>query len=178
MANQKLLVINMKIVVVSDTHIPARAQELPNTFLEQVKDADLILHAGDFVDISVLRALEKIAPVRAVCGNMDSPNLRKILKQKEIVKVGKISIGLMHGVGSPADLTSLLKEEFKKDKVNIIVFGHSHQPLNKKIGRTLFLNPGSLTDSFHSGFASFGVISIEKGAFSATIEKLSGENNG
>lgn len=168
----------MKIVVISDTHIPARAPELPNAFLEQAKGADLILHAGDFVDVSVLKALEKIAPVRAVCGNMDSSDLRKILKQKEIIKAGKITIGLMHGVGRPADLTMLLKNEFKNEKVNIIVFGHSHEPLNKKIGKILFFNPGSLTDSFHSGFASFGVISIESGAFNASIEKLSGENNG
>lgn len=173
--NQRLSVINMKIIVISDTHIPARSEELPQDFLKQAKDADLILHAGDFVDISVLRELERIAPVKAVFGNMDSSELRKILKQKEIIKIGKISIGLMHGAGNPADLTKLLKEEFKDEDVDIIVFGHSHESFNRKIGNVLFFNPGSLTDSFNSGFASFGIISIEKGGFSVKIKKVNEE---
>jgi putative phosphoesterase len=162
----------MKIVAIADTHIPVRAEKLPQKFLENVSDADLFLHAGDLVDISILKDLESIAPVKAVWGNMDSPETKKYLKQKEIIDVQGIKIGLIHGWGNPDNLVELLKNEFKSDDVDIIVFGHSHKPLNKKNGSVLFFNPGSLTDTFFSDYATYGVIEVNKNNFKTRIEKL------
>ncbi|MBU2541189.1 MAG: YfcE family phosphodiesterase [Candidatus Omnitrophica bacterium] len=162
----------MKVVVISDTHIPERAEQLPTSFLEKAKDADLILHAGDLADISVLSELKKISKVVAVWGNMDSPEVKKTLKEKEIIKIEDISIGLMHGRGHPNYLIKFLTEQFRSDAVDIIIFGHSHKPMNKEIDDILFFNPGSLTDDFFSDYASFGVIEIKTGKYKAKIEKL------
>lgn len=162
----------MKIVVIADTHMSDRAEKIPEDFLKQAKDADLILHAGDFVDLSVKKMLEEIAPLKAVWGNMDPLPVRNALKEKEIIEAEGVRIGLMHGRGHPDNLVNFLKAEFQKDNVDIIIFGHSHQSLNKKIDEILFLNPGSLTDIFFSDFPSYAVIQIDNGKYKARIEKL------
>ncbi len=175
MENQRLSIIRMKIIVISDTHIPDRAPSLPEDFLKKIKGVDLILHAGDLVDLSVMEELQTIAPVKAVWGNMDGKKVKEVLKQKEIIKLDNLTAGLMHGWGSPNNLIELLNNEFKNDKVDIIIFGHSHNPINTKRGDILFFNPGSLTDTFFSNCASYGVIEINKNKYSAKIEKLQGD---
>lgn len=151
----------MKIGVISDTHIPERARELPQIVLDEFKKVDMIIHAGDFVDVSVLNKLKSIcANVKAVWGNMDPTDLRKLLPEKEVFGIGNFKIGLMHGFGPPAKLTELLASIFKDDIVNLIIFGHSHAELNEKIGDILFFNPGSPTDKIFSPHNSYGIIEI------------------
>ncbi|MFH1202287.1 MAG: metallophosphoesterase family protein [Candidatus Omnitrophota bacterium] len=149
----------MKIGVISDTHIPDRAKELPREVLNALCGVELILHAGDLVQISVLEELKKIAKVKAVCGNMDLPEVRDVLARKEIIEVGGFKIGLIHGWGPADKLPETIKNEFSS-KMDIIVFGHSHNPLNQVIKGTLFFNPGSPTDKAFSVYNSFGIINI------------------
>lgn len=161
-----------RITVIADTHIPAKAEHLPEAFLKKAKDTDLFLHAGDLVDLSVLKELEAIAPVKAVWGNMDPLEVHKKLRQKELIKVEGIVIGLMHGRGNPLGLLALLQDEFKNDSVDIIIFGHSHKATNSKIDNILFFNPGSLTDMLFSSCASYGTIEVEGKNYQAKIERI------
>ena len=85
----------MKIGVISDTHIPERASAIPPQVLEGFKGVDLILHAGDLVDLSVLEELKKIAKVRAVVGNMDSEVVSKGLPKKEVIQANNFSVFLL-----------------------------------------------------------------------------------
>lgn len=151
----------MRIGVISDTHIPERAKELPKELLDALKGVDMIIHAGDFVDLNVLEKLKSICSnVRAVCGNMDSQELKRLLPEKEIIKVGNFYIGVMHGFGPPARLPEVMGESFKGDKVDVVVFGHSHAGFNEKRGNILFFNPGSPTDKIFSAYNSYGIIEI------------------
>ncbi|KPK43012.1 MAG: hypothetical protein AMJ78_00120 [Omnitrophica WOR_2 bacterium SM23_29] len=151
----------MKIGVISDTHIPNRADEIPSKILESLKTMDIILHAGDLVDLEILRTLKSICPnVKAVFGNMDPTSVRKILPEKQIISAGKFRIGLTHGDGAPAFLIQMVTDIFKNDKVDVIVFGHSHYPVNEKRGQILYFNPGSLTDTVFASFNSYGIIEI------------------
>ena len=151
----------MKIGVISDTHIPTRAKEIPKAILESLKRVDMIFHAGDLVDLSVLDVLKSICPnVRAVWGNMDPKEVRGCLAEKEVITLGKYRFGLIHGSGVPALLTQAVTDIFKNDNVDIIIFGHSHSPVNEKKGRILYFNPGSLTDTLLSPFNSYGIIEI------------------
>lgn len=151
----------MKIGVISDTHIPQRAKELPRELLDAFKGADLIIHAGDFVEQSVLDKLKKVCGnVKAVRGNMDSFEIRQSLPEKEIIKIGDYKIGVMHGWGPPDKLVDILTEAFKNDNVNIIIFGHSHSGFNETRGGILFFNPGSPTDKIFSAYNSYGIIEI------------------
>ena len=148
-----------KIGVISDTHIPIAAQKLPAEIFKIFKDVDMILHAGDLVDISVLRDLSKLAETHAVCGNMDPAELQRQLPEKEVVRVGKFSIGLIHGHGAPFNLMNRIKGEFDQ-KVDAIVYGHSHSPVNEYRDGILFFNPGSPTDLIFAKYKSCGMLTI------------------
>lgn len=151
----------MKIGVISDTHIPDRAEDIPPGILEQLSGMDMVIHAGDLVSPRVLEKLQKSCKnVHAVCGNMDPDELKKKLPQKEIIQADKYKIGLMHGYGAPANLVATLLEAFKNDKVDIIVFGHSHAPMNEKINGVLYFNPGTPTDKVFAAYNSYGIIEL------------------
>ena len=125
----------MKIGVISDTHIPERAEELPKEIFLAFKDVNLILHAGDFIELTVLDKLKEISQVKAVYGNMDMPEVRNVLAQKEIIEVGKFKIGLIHGWGPPDRLIETIKKEFPQ-KINAIVFGSGASSLKSKHDET------------------------------------------
>ncbi len=149
----------MRIGVISDTHIPKAALDLPGAIYNDFVNADLILHAGDFVEIEVLRKLQKLAPVKAVYGNMDLSDVRNALPRKEVIKIGKFKIGLVHGSGPPKGLVKGVKSEFKNG-IDVIIYGHSHSPFNEKIGKTLFFNPGSPTDTVFAPYNSYGILEV------------------
>lgn len=148
----------MKILVLSDTHIPRVAQDLPERVYKEIENADMILHAGDFVDIEVLDALKKLKKVHAVYGNMDSSEIRRMLKDKETVQAGKFRIGLIHGYGAPRELLETVKSEFTN--VDAIVFGHSHIATNTVKDGVLFFNPGSPTDTIFAKEKTFGILEV------------------
>ncbi|MFH1655529.1 MAG: metallophosphoesterase family protein [Candidatus Omnitrophota bacterium] len=149
----------MRIGVISDTHIPNRAKDIPEAVCKDFKEVDLILHVGDFVDISVLEKLKTFAPVKAVVGNMDYPEVVNALPKKDVVKINNFKIALIHGYGAPIGLQERIRKEFK-DKPDIIVYGHSHKPVNETRDGILFFNPGSATDKIFSPFNSYGIIEI------------------
>ncbi len=148
----------MKIVVLSDTHIPRVAQDLPEPVYAEIESADMVLHAGDFVDIEVFETLKKLKKIHAVYGNMDSQELRRVLKDKEIVTAGKFRIGLIHGYGAPRDLMETVRAEFTD--VDAIVFGHSHAPMNVVKDGRLFFNPGSPTDTIFASAKTYGILEV------------------
>jgi len=160
----------MKIGVISDTHIPERANDIPKEVYLAFKDVDLIIHAGDLVTIKVLESLRKIAQVKAVLGNMDSSDLHKELKAREEFQIKNFKIGLTHGSGHPAKLLDLIKDRFPKE-TDIVIFGHSHRPFNEKIDKTLFFNPGTPTDTVFAPYRSYGIIEIGED-IKATIVRL------
>ena len=151
----------MRIGVVSDTHIPDRASGLPRNLCEGLAGVDMIINAGDLVEMEVLAALRQICPdVRGVAGNMDCAELRGQLPQKLLIKAGKFTIGVCHGCGAPQGLPEMMRRMFKKDPVDLIVFGHSHQPAVIKEGFPWLFNPGSPTDTVFAPYKSFGIIEI------------------
>ncbi|MCU0651226.1 MAG: metallophosphoesterase [Candidatus Omnitrophica bacterium] len=162
----------IKIGVLSDSHIPDRAKELPAKLLEEFRNADMVIHAGDMVDPSVHKALLEVCKdVRAVSGNMDPSQIKDVFPVRQIIKAGKFTIGLVHGWGPPNRLLDVVKEEFKSEKPDIVIFGHSHQALNHKDGRTIYFNPGSPTDNVFAPYKSFGIIELDD-TIKARIIKL------
>ena len=151
----------MKIGVIADTHIPDRAGDIPQQIMENFKNADMIIHAGDLVNLSVLDKLQALCKdIRAVYGNMDSDDVRKKLPQKQLIKVGNYNIGVMHGHGNPNKLMDFMAEQFKNHNVDLLIFGHSHYALNEKKGNILYFNPGSPTDKIFAPYNSYGLIEI------------------
>jgi len=162
----------MKIGVISDTHIPISAASLPQGVYKYFKDCDLIIHAGDCVDAGVLDELNRIAETKAVSGNMDSPEVKSAYPRKLILRAGSRKIGVTHGSGSAKNVLQRVKQVFKDDDLDIIIFGHSHNPVKKTLGGTLYFNPGSATDTLFSPYRSLGIIEIKGDSVSASIVRL------
>jgi len=163
----------MKIGVISDTHIPDKCEHIPEAVLKAFKHVDMIVHAGDMVDLGALDELKSACPkVVAVAGNMDSQTIMKKFPVKQVLEISGCKVGLMHGSGAPLNLIKVLKTAFKNEHPDVIIFGHSHKPMNEVIDGILFFNPGSATD-FSPGCASYGIIEINDGlAINAKIIKI------
>jgi putative phosphoesterase len=160
------------IFVLSDTHVPDRIARLPQKFLEKIKSGDVVFHAGDFVQWTVLEDLQRLATVHGVCGNMDETKIQRLLPEKKLVEVQGKKVGLCHGSGPSHELWKRVCRNFE-DKCDVLIFGHSHSPFNQKIGDTLFFNPGSLSSNLVSPFnATYGTISIEGDEVWAEIFQL------
>lgn len=137
----------MRIAVLADTHVHM-LEHLPKKIIDALYTVDLIIHAGDFTDVQVLKELKRIGELEAVQGNMDSTELKTILPVKEIVEVENKRIGITHGSYSPWGIEERVRKMFGSDRIDIIVYGHSHRSQNKVINDILFFNPGKATDSF------------------------------
>ena len=161
----------MRIGVISDTHIPKAALDLPEVVYNDLVKCDLILHAGDIVQMDLLLKLQKLAPVRAVYGNMDLAEVKENIPQKDVVKVDGVKIAIMHGYGTPKGLVDVVKGSFPAD-MNAIVFGHSHMPINEIIGKTLFFNPGSPTDTIFAPYNSYGILEVDKKKITGHIIRI------
>jgi len=140
----------MRIGVISDTHL-RRGVEPPAGVSEAFKDVDQILHAGDLVTEAVLQALERIAPVVAVHGNMDPPEVKRQLPRRQVLTVEEVRIGLIHGHGVSGEVLIRLDLDAMHDylltqfpePVDCIVYGHTHAACNEVYNGVLFFNPGS-----------------------------------
>jgi putative phosphoesterase len=135
----------VKLGIISDTH--ARTiDEIPVTIRETLASVDLIIHAGDFTHEAVLDGLRTMGKVKAVRGNMDSAELKRILPEREEFEVSGKKIGLVHGSGAPWGIAERVRKQFSG--LNIIIFGHSHEPCNRYIQGVLLFNPGQARNSF------------------------------
>lgn len=142
----------MKIGVVSDTHVTSFAQ-LPSRLLLALAKVEWIIHAGDFITKDVFDGLKRLGEVKAVQGNMDSAELKRILPEKELLVIEGRRIGITHGWGSPYGIDDRVGRMF--EDVDIIVYGHSHQSQNEVKKGILFFNPGQARNSF-------GILSVGK----------------
>lgn len=135
----------MRIGIISDTHIPGKRQHFPEVIRQIFKGVDLILHAGDLNDLTVLKTLNSIAPTEAVAGNTDSEGMVDYLGYQKQLELSGFRIGLTHGhLGKGATTPDRAFSLFPE--ADVIVFGHSHKPWQEWRDGKLLLNPGSATD--------------------------------
>lgn len=158
----------MRIGVISDTHMPRRGNSLPAFVRDAFKDVEMILHAGDIKDQSVLDELNQLAPTRAVAGNMDSQALVEQLGQQQLLEINGLQVGLMHGhVGEGRTPERRALNAFPD--ADVIVFGHTHQPYRDRYGKQLLLNPGSATEPRSAPRPSVAILTIDETGASATF---------
>lgn len=159
----------MRIGVVSDTHMPRMAKALPPPLVDAFRRADRILHAGDWTDLRVLGALEKLAPVEGVAGNNDGPEIVKRFGLRKVIRIGGVAIGLVHGHGAGSRVATEERaiREFRDQEVDCVVYGHTHVPVLKETNGLLVFNPGSPTDKRRQPKYSFGMLEIAGGKITA-----------
>jgi putative phosphoesterase len=131
--------------LISDTHIPARARCIPKEVFKIFENADFIVHAGDLVELSVIDELEQIAPVLAVYGNLDGPDIREKMPKMNSFKFFDWKIGVMHDPGAPFGIGKM-REIARQNGFDVLVYGHTHNSHVKWDENFLFVNPGSPTN--------------------------------
>ncbi len=154
----------MLIAIISDTHMPRGDRRLPETCVERIARADLLLHAGDFGTLEVLRELETIGPpVLGVYGNVDSAELRRLLPAERIVDAAGARVAIIHDAGGRPGRLERMRRRFR-GRAEAVVFGHSHLPLHEQDedGFQIF-NPGSPTERRRAPAHSMGVARVKDG---------------
>ena len=163
----------MLIAVISDTHLPRGARRLPEACAERIAAADLLLHAGDFLTVDVLRDLEAIGPpLLGVHGNVDSAELRRLLPAERVVEAEGARIAMVHDAGPRAGRLARLRARFG-DRAGLVVFGHSHLPLHEQADDGFqILNPGSPTERRRAPAHTMGLIRVAGGLASCEILRV------
>ncbi|SKA75517.1 hypothetical protein SAMN05428976_102129 [Clostridium sp. USBA 49] len=161
--------LKIKIGIISDTHISKDIYIIDILIEKFFKDIDLIIHAGDYRNIKVIEAIKKHKKFIGVYGNNDGNKIRKELKEKEIIKLNGYKIGIYHGIGESNITIDNAYEVFKKDKLDVIIFGHSHEPIIKFIDKTLMLNPGTPTSKKKKRWHSIIILELEKDYINAQL---------
>ena len=152
----------MLIAVISDTHLPRGRRALPDACTARLAAAELILHAGDVVQASVLAQIESLGPpVSAVHGNVDSAELCRRLPAERTIAAGGARIGIVHDAGPARGRLERLRGRFPD--ANAVVFGHSHVPLHERDAGFQIFNPGSPTDRRGQPRHTMGVAEAEGG---------------
>lgn len=159
-----------RIGVISDTHVPSRARRVPDAALCHFEDVELIVHAGDLSTLAVLDQLSAYAPVEAVQGNVEQPDVLEALPIKRELLVGGVAIGIVHILGERKHYARNARREFPSARV--VIFGHSHIPYIEDVGDLLLLNPGSATDRRTQPHCTIAMLTIEDGNPRAEIIAL------
>jgi uncharacterized protein len=136
----------VRLTILSDTHVPVRAKDLPARVWESVDACDLVVHAGDWMDPGLLDALEARAPRVVGCwGNNDGPELRARLPEVARFEAGGLRFAVTHETGAAQGRERRMAARFPDD--DVLIFGHSHIPWDTTASTGLrLLNPGSPTD--------------------------------
>ena len=152
----------MRVVVLADTHAPRRWRVCPPRVAEQLRGADLILHAGDVCTVSVLAELAEYAPVVAVLGNNDEPDVAAwgAAETAELDLEG-LSVAMVHDSGATTGRLVRMRRRFPA--ADLVVFGHSHIPLDESGPALRIFNPGSPTDRRRQPQGTLGVLQIDSG---------------
>jgi putative phosphoesterase len=146
----------------------SRAKGLPKALVEEFRKVDLILHLGDWVSLEIYDLLSQLAPVEGIAGNNDGAEIIRRFGERKLLTLEGVRIGMIHGHApysrKGTDGNALLA--FEGEKVDCILFGHSHQPLMRREDGILLFNPGSPTDKRREKQYSFGLLDITDGKIS------------
>ncbi|WP_406660786.1 metallophosphoesterase [Methanolobus sp. ZRKC3] len=162
----------MKIIVISDTHL--ETDSIPTYLAELFEKYDMIIHAGDFTSTGFYKALEATGKLKAVYGNSDNIEVKNILPETLVFEVEGVKIGVVHrGALSIMD-TDPIRYKALEMGVDILVFGHIHQPIIEK-SDVLLICPGSPTKPRMSDPSAVELI-IDNGTISTEIIEISGQS--
>jgi hypothetical protein len=161
------IITDVRIAVISDTHMPRRGAILPPACLERLRAADLIVHAGDWSSMDALAMVRAIGPpVVGVRGNVEEQAVRAALPVTAEAEIGGVRIGVVHDGGPGAGRLTRLRRRFPVAEA--VVFGHSHIPWHEVAGDGFrVVNPGSPTDRRRSPRHSMAEIEVADGRIAA-----------
>lgn len=154
----------MRLLLIADTHVPKRARDLPAQVWQEVEQADVVIHAGDWIALELLDELESRAARLVGCwGNNDGPRLRARLPERADVTLAGVRFTVVHETGAASGREARMSRLYPD--TDVLVFGHSHIPWDTTAPSGLrLLNPGSPTDRRRQPFCSYMTTSVDHGA--------------
>ena len=158
------------LLLISDTHIPARAPRLPRAVVEAIAEVDLVVHAGDWVDVATLDVLERLSPrFVGVYGNNDHGELRDRLPEVARDEVEGLRVGVVHETGQRTGRDERMSA--LHPDLDVLVFGHSHIPWDTTTSTGLrLLNPGSPTDRRRQPHCTYMTATADAGALQDLVQ--------
>lgn len=163
----------MRLLLIADTHVPKRARDLPQRVWTEVDDADVVIHAGDWVESELLDALEARSRRLVACwGNNDGEELRSRLPERAEATLGGVRFTVVHETGASGGRDARMAKAYPD--TDVLVFGHSHIPWDTTAATGLrLLNPGSPTDRRRQPFATYMTAVVDDGALAdVTLHRL------
>lgn len=162
----------MRLVITSDTHVPKRARDLPERLWTEIDRADVVIHAGDWVDEALLDQFEERAQrLVAVYGNNDHGGLRERLPEVARAELEGLRFAVVHETGSAAGREQRCAQAYTD--VDVLVFGHSHIPWDTTApGGLRLLNPGSPTDRRRQPHCTFLTAELHAGRLEVELHRL------
>lgn len=161
----------MKIAVISDTHIPSRARRIPDAFRDRIRQADHVIHAGDFDSEGTLADVRDLSPeLTAVAGNTD-PSIG--LPERVPTEFGGVTFVVLHGTGSKRGwedrVATAVREVANEPRVGVA--GHTHRVFDREIGGVRVLNPGSATGAAPADRATMLTVDAADGEIDVTLHE-------
>ncbi|HEV2780458.1 MAG TPA: metallophosphoesterase family protein [Actinophytocola sp.] len=152
----------MLVAVLADTHAPRRWKSCPPRVAEHLREADVILHAGDVCTAGVLDEMAEYAPVHAVLGNNDGPDVAAWGAPETLeLDLCGLRVGMIHDSGKADGRLARMRRRFPD--ADLVVFGHSHIPMDRAGDGLRIFNPGSPTDRRRQPHGTIGLLRIENG---------------
>lgn len=161
-----------RVLILADTHVPKRAKALPASLWEAVAKADVVLHAGDWVELALLEQLAKRSRQLIACyGNNDGPEFTARLPLVARSRIEGIELAIIHETGGKQGRETRMDRQFPD--VDVLVFGHSHIPWDTTTPRGMrLLNPGSPTDRRRQPHCSYMTALVDGGNISVDLHRL------
>lgn len=151
------------LLLLADTHVPVRAKDLPGQVWVEIDAADIVVHAGDWMSLDLLDAVEaRSRRLVAVYGNNDGPEIRERLPEVARVEVDGLRLGVVHETGAKAHREQRMRAAYPD--LDVLVFGHSHIPWDTEHDGLRLLNPGSPTDRRRQPFCTYLTCRVADGA--------------
>lgn len=159
----------MRLLLISDTHVPKRARNLPPPVWDEVARADVVLHAGDWVEVALLDELARRAKRLVACwGNNDGADVRARLPERADVTLGGVRFTVTHETGASSGRDARMARLYPD--TDVLVFGHSHIPWDSTASTGLrLLNPGSPTDRRRQPYCTYMTAVVSGGELSDVV---------
>lgn len=161
----------MRAVILADTHVPRRARDLPPDVWAAIDAADVVIHAGDWVEASLVTAIAGRAPLLGVHGNNDGPDVRALIPEVARATYDGVRVAVVHETGAAAGRERRMAAAFPD--TDLLVFGHSHVPWDTTTpGGLRLLNPGSPTDRRRQPYATWVEATFSEGRVDVRLHDL------
>jgi putative phosphoesterase len=158
----------VRLLLLADTHVPRRAKVLPAVVLEEIDRADVVIHAGDWVDVSTVDEIASRSRLIGCYGNNDGPAVRARLPEVARAELDGVRLAVVHETGPATGRDERMAKLYAD--ADVLVFGHSHIPWDATASTGLrLLNPGSPTDRRRQPFCTYMTASVNTGKITDVV---------